>query len=82
MIYFLVIVATQIVGEDVANFTQFFEGDGTLVHLVRHIPFRRLHGPKVTSTCPAAVNDNYFYIVVMTATGQVRAVRRVVGMKR
>jgi len=25
----------------------------------------------VTSTCPAAVNDNYFYIVVMTATGQV-----------
>ncbi|CAK9016535.1 unnamed protein product [Durusdinium trenchii] len=25
----------------------------------------------VTSTCPAAVNDNYFYIVVMTGAGQV-----------
>lgn len=25
----------------------------------------------VTSTCPAAVNDNYFYIVVLTAAGQV-----------
>lgn len=26
--------------------------------------------PEVTSTCPAAVNDNYFYIVVMTGAGQ------------
>ena len=26
--------------------------------------------PQVTSTCPAAVNDNYFYIVVLTAEGQ------------
>ena len=26
----------------------------------------------VTSTCPAAVNDNFFYIVVMTDTGQAR----------
>ena len=25
---------------------------------------------QVTSTCPAAVNDNYFYIVVLTAAGQ------------
>ena len=31
---------------------------------------------QVTSTCPAAVNDNVFYIIILTPTGQAERARQ------